>query len=131
MRTFWLTTSPPSGGTRRKLCFTQAKHFDVAARDYTVSFLIGALAPVNGVSIVQERGRRFVTYHHVELPAEGCGAESYLDIGNRAFFEAGSPVTALHPSLTMASLTTAGAPPPCAPLCGRGRGRWWRPYGDD
>jgi hypothetical protein len=71
-------------------------------RDLLVSpdhclFLDGALVParllVNGRSIVAEREFGAVTYYHVELEthdvllAEGAAAESWLDAGNRDWFE--------------------------------------------
>jgi len=74
----------------------------VPHRDLLVSpdhclFLDGALVParllVNGRSIVAEREFGAVTYYHVELEthdvllAEGAAAESWLDTGNRAWFE--------------------------------------------
>ena len=74
----------------------------VPHRDLLVSpdhclFLDGALVParllVNGTTIVAEREFAAVTYYHVELEthdvllAEGAAAESWLDTGNRAWFE--------------------------------------------
>jgi Ca2+-binding RTX toxin-like protein len=74
----------------------------VPRRDLLVSpdhclFLDGALVParllVNGESIVIERRLAEVTYHHIELGAhdvvlaEGAPAESWLDCGNRSWFE--------------------------------------------
>lgn len=66
----------------------------------------GALVPagslVNGRTVVQEGGIRFVTYFHIELEAhdillaEDTPVESYLDVGNRFMFE-GSPVVAMEP----------------------------------
>jgi hypothetical protein len=57
---------------------------------------------VNGTTIAPQQVDR-ITYFHVELArhdvlfAEGLGAESYLDTGNRSAFEGGGPVLALHP----------------------------------
>ena len=71
-------------------------------RDLLVSpdhclFLDGVLVPawllVNGTSVVQEPGRAEIRYYHVELEthdvllAEGAAAESWLDAGNRDWFE--------------------------------------------
>lgn len=66
----------------------------------------GALVPagslVNGRTIVQEGGIRFVTYFHVELEAhdiilaEDTPVETYLDVGNRFMFE-GGPVVVMDP----------------------------------
>ncbi len=59
--------------------------------------LIIASALVNGATIAQQQVER-VTYWHVELDshdvllAENLGAESYLDMGNRAFFADGGVV---------------------------------------
>lgn len=68
--------------------------------------LIQAGALVNGGSIVQERAMNSVTYFHIELKSHGVFfandllVESYLDNGDRTFFEMdGQPMT-LHPSLT-------------------------------
>jgi hypothetical protein len=68
--------------------------------------LIPAKLLVNGMTIVQERATRSITYYHVELKqhgillAEGLPVESYLDTGNRGGFEnSGSPLV-LHPDLT-------------------------------
>ena len=64
--------------------------------------LIPAGALINGTSVVQDQVDS-VTYWHVELDshdillAEDMPAESYLDMGNRGFFE-GSGVVALHAS---------------------------------
>ncbi len=59
--------------------------------------LISASALVNGTTIIQEDVDS-VTYWHVELDshdlllAENMPAESYLDMGNRAFFAEGNVV---------------------------------------
>jgi Ca2+-binding RTX toxin-like protein len=60
-------------------------------------FLDGVLVParllVNGLSIIHQRWRQAVTYHHLELDAhallvsEGALTESYLDDGNRHLFD--------------------------------------------
>ena len=88
----------------------------VPRRDLLVSpehalLVDGALVPAgllaNGRSIVQERGPERLTYFHIELPAhgvllaEGAPAESYLEMGTRAVFEAqGAQVVNLHPHFT-------------------------------
>ncbi len=78
--------------------------------------LVHAETLVNGVTIVQERVAE-VTYWHVELArhdvliAEGVAAESYLEDGNRASFEAGRGVVALRAAVDGAR-TWDG----CAPL---------------
>lgn len=64
--------------------------------------LVKAERLVNGGSIVHE-AISHVTYWHVELDshdllvADGLGAESYVECGNRHAFENGGPVTTLHP----------------------------------
>jgi hypothetical protein len=61
---------------------------------------------VNGSTIRTERGRTAVDYYHVELNnhgillAEGLPAESYIDTGNRGFFENSGAPLVLHPNLT-------------------------------
>ena len=71
--------------------------------------LIQARALVNGGSIVQERGTDEVTYYHLELQshgvffADGLTVESYLDNGDRSFFETEGQPVMLHPVLTPAT----------------------------
>lgn len=68
--------------------------------------LIQARALMNGGSIVQERGTDEVTYYHIELEshgvffANGLAVESYLDNGDRSFFESDDGPVMLHPTLT-------------------------------
>jgi hypothetical protein len=75
----------------------------VPFRDLQVSpnhalFVDGHLVParllVNGLTVIHQRWRREVTYHHLELDrhdllvSDGALTESYLDDGNRTVFEA-------------------------------------------
>jgi hypothetical protein len=68
--------------------------------------LICARQLVNGETLHQERGHGSVDYYHVELAehaillAEGLPAESYLDTGNRGFFDHAGEPRVLHPDLT-------------------------------
>jgi hypothetical protein len=74
-----------------------APHRDLLVSPDHCLFLDGALIParllVNGDSVAVERGLAEVTYHHVELEAHdvllanGAAAESWLDAGNRAWFD--------------------------------------------
>lgn len=88
---------------------------------YLDGHLIPAKALVNGRSIVQER-RRHITYYHIELEthdvllAESLPVESYLETGNRNFFENGGGVIVLHPNIAQALREAKG----CAPFAERG-----------
>ncbi len=76
---------------------------------YTDGVLVQARALVNGGSVIQERATEEVTYYHVELEshgvffAEGLTVESYLDNGDRTFFESDTDAVMLHPALTPAT----------------------------
>ncbi len=68
--------------------------------------LVCARQLVNGETLRQECGQASVDYFHVELAghailiAEGLPAESYLDTGNRGFFDHAGEPRVLHPDLT-------------------------------
>ena len=72
---------------------------------FTNGVLICVRQLVNCSTIRRERGWTSVDYYHVELDrhailiAEGLTAESYLDTGNRAFFENSGMPLVLHPNL--------------------------------
>ena len=72
---------------------------------YTDGMLIPARLLVNGASIVREPRLGRVRYYHVELDqhdilfSEGLPTESYLDTGNRSFFQNGGAVVDLNPDL--------------------------------
>jgi hypothetical protein len=100
-------------------------------RDLLVSpdhclFVDGKLIPakllINGGTIVQETGRRSITYFHVELDrhsillAEGLPVESYLDTGNRAFFANAGMALMLHPEFHVNAGLKCWAQDACAPL---------------
>ena len=86
-------------------------------------FLDGMLIPVrlliNGASIVREAECRTVSYFHIELDvhdvllAEGLPAESYLDTGNRGFFDESIGPLLLYPDVTGQTRREAES---CAPL---------------
>jgi hypothetical protein len=79
--------------------------------------LIEAKTLVNGVTVIQEKTTRSVTYHHIELAqhnvvlAEGLEAETYLDSANRDNFAADAGPISLHPDFAAQSRALA-----CAPL---------------
>jgi len=102
----------------------------IPARDLIVSpdhalFLDGLLVPakalINGATITQ-LNRKSVTYYHLELAshgvliAEGAGAESYLETGNRGAFENGGPALTLHPNFAQSAREAKG----CAPFAESG-----------
>jgi hypothetical protein len=99
-------------------------------RDLLVSpdhclYLDGALVParllVNGLTVTIERGLGEVAYFHVELEdhdvllANGAAAESWLDAGNRAWFE-NAPVALLQVADAPDAYGTADGATPCAPV---------------
>jgi hypothetical protein len=75
---------------------------------------------VNGISIAVEDGLAEVTYFHIELPAhdvvlaEGAAAESWLDAGNRSWFE-NAPTALLRVTATPDAHAGEEATP-CAPV---------------
>ncbi|HQT83659.1 MAG: hypothetical protein B7Z58_10485 [Acidiphilium sp. 37-64-53] len=84
-------------------------------------FIDGCLIPakilINGRSIVQEPRDR-ISYFHVELEthdillAESLPVESYLETGNRNFFENSGAAMVLHPHMAQAQRRAEG----CAPF---------------
>jgi len=97
----------------------------IPARDLLVSpdhalFLDGLLIPaktlINGANVVQ-LAPETVTYYHIELAAhgvllaEGAGAESYLETGNRGAFENGGPAITLHPDFAQSTREAKGYAP--------------------
>ena len=104
---------------------------NVPQRDLLVSpdhclYLDGALVParllVNGRSVVAEIGMAEVTWYHVELEthevlvANGAAAESWLDCGNRSWFQ-NAPVAMLTVPGNLDAVGTGwDATRACAPL---------------
>jgi antigen 43 len=103
----------------------------VPHRDLWVSpdhciFADGVLIParrlINGATIVQDRDLRSVEYFHVELEkhalliAEGLLAESYLDTGNRAFYDNAQLAMVLHPEFSVNASLKTWQDDACAPL---------------
>ncbi len=84
---------------------------------YIDGHLIEAKTLVNGVTVTQDKTRRSVTSHHIELAchdivlADGLAAETFLDSGNRGNFNMNASPLALHPDFAAQSRQRA-----CAPL---------------
>ena len=84
--------------------------------------LIPAKRLTNGMTIVREQSLSSITYYHVELErhtlllAEGVETESYLDIGNRDFFEATGGVLRLYPEFGLKEDPHRWETEACAPL---------------
>ena len=126
-----LAGNPAAAELRPVLVKAGALGSGTPRRDLLVSpdhclFLDGALVParllVNGRTILSERRGAEVTYYHVELErhdvllAEGAAAESWLDCGNRAWFE-NSAVACLGVSDSLDAHGTGwDAARACAPL---------------
>jgi hypothetical protein len=97
-------------------------HRDLLVSPAHALLIDGLLVPaeliVNGATILHDRSRRVIDYYHIELDrhdavlAEGVAAETYLDCGNRGFFDDGSGPVSIYaspdgdPSAT--ALTTRG-----------------------
>lgn len=83
---------------------------------------VSAKQLVNGGSIVSERDHAPFTYYHIELEkhgillAENTPAESYLDTGNRSYFDNGDEPTQLHPVLDPNRDSSRWLTDSCAPL---------------
>jgi Hint domain len=103
----------------------------IPARELVVSpdhamFLDGKLIPakllVNGATIYQDFAARSVTYYHIETPrhsilvAEGAPAESYLDTGNRAWFNNAGVALMQHPEFEVNAYLRCWEADACAPL---------------
>ena len=77
---------------------------------------------VNGTTIAREYPQAPFTYHHVELErhgillAEGAEAESYLDTGNRNWFDNGNEPRLLHPAFEVNADAARWQTEACAPL---------------
>lgn len=77
---------------------------------------------VNGGSIVSERDHEPFRYYHIELErhgillAENTLAESYLDTGNRYWFDNADEPRQLHANFTIDSMSDRWLTDACAPL---------------
>ena len=104
---------------------------NVPQRDLLVSpdhclFLDGRLfvarSLMNGMSIVQDFSLPAITYSHIETErhavalAENLPAETYLDTGNRAYFDNSGVALLLHPEFTVNAGLRCWQEDACAPL---------------
>ncbi|AWN51411.1 Hint domain-containing protein [Methylobacterium sp. 17Sr1-1] len=86
-----------------------------ADEDGTGGYLVPIMCLINGTSIIREPVT-LVTYWHVELDAhdillaEGLPAESYLDWGNRPFFEEASDHALHNPDFVVPGLSARCRP---------------------
>ena len=84
--------------------------------------LIAAKCLVNGTTIVQDLDRPSIEYFHIETAphsvvlAEGLPAETYLDTGNRSFFDNAGAALVLHPEFHINTAFRRWNTDSCAPL---------------
>ena len=77
---------------------------------------------VNGMTIAQDFSLPTVDYYHIETErhavvlAEGLPAETYLDTGNRAWFDNSGPAIMLHPEFQVNTGLRCWETDACAPL---------------
>jgi hypothetical protein len=87
--------------------------------------LVPARLLVNGLTIIHQRWRREVTYHHLALDrhgllvSDGALTESYLDDGNRHLFEAPG-IVPLAPDFATGRPAGCAGQEPCAPVLAEG-----------
>lgn len=103
-----------------------APHRDLRVSPDHCIFADGVLIParrlINGATIVQDRDLNSIEYFHVELEkhalliAEGLAAESYLDTGNRAFYDNAGLAMVLHPEFAVSASLKTWQDDACAPL---------------
>ena len=104
---------------------------DLPRRDLLVSpahgiYVDGKLVPanllINHMTIVQDMDAASVSYHHIELErhalilAEGLTSESYLDTGNRAYFDNAGLAYVAHPEFHVNAGLKTWEKDACAPL---------------
>ena len=104
---------------------------DLPRRDLLVSpahgiYVDGKLVPanllINHMTIVQDMDAASVSYHHIELErhalilAEGLTSESYLDTGNRAYFDNAGLAYVAHPEFHVNAGLKTWEDDACAPL---------------
>jgi hypothetical protein len=104
---------------------------DLPRRDLLVSpahaiYVDGKLVPanllINHMTIVQDMDAASVSYHHIELErhalilAEGLTSESYLDTGNRAYFDNAGLAYVAHPEFHVNAGLKTWEEDACAPL---------------
>ena len=111
---------------RRHALADNVPHRDLLVSPEHCLFIDGKLfvarSLLNGTTIVQDMSLPEVTYYHIETArhaivlAEGLAAETYLDTGNRAYFQNSGVALMLHPEFHVNVGLRCWEEDACAPL---------------